>query len=686
MIVMEKLSWYFHRLSKMPPAEIIHRLHHRLFQHWDENFSSFTLPTALPSQQVDLSRLSRLSRHAGPEDIGQWQEQLSVSLVELAERSMANTFDIFGIESAQGESVNWHLDPKTGREWPLQFWSKVKIRDGSKVGGVKFVWEINRLYSLPILGMAYRLTGERRYADAIFILLGSWLEANPYPLGVNWTSGIELGIRVANLTWALSFLVAYEIGETDRRVVNTFMQLHGYHLYRYPSKYSSNNNHALAEALGLFLAAVFFPQLKGAGKWRVYGKTVLEREVMRQILHDGGSYEYTTTYLSFTADFFLLYRMVCIRLDIPYDRCIDKQLERSCAYIHQLMDCQGNVPNIGDQDSAILVNFGLTNHENYISLLNTGSMLFGRTEFGQGRPPDFKTAILLGDIDDSVARNVRATSASHSLLRKSGLAVIRAETAGQELVFVGNATPLGMPPLYAHGHLDALSFTLAVGGHEVFVDPGTYLYHSGAKWRHYFRSTAAHNTLRVDGVELTEQPGPFMFGSPYQVTDHTLIEDDHGITWQASHNAYQQRKEAVHLCRKVQYDYRAGMFTIEDSLRSKAEYLVEQFFHFHPDCHVELQERGAMISVGEGIRVHLSFDHRMEVKLYKGSHDPLAGWFSPAFNCLQECSSIVTCCSLSGLSVLRTEITVTMSDATYDGSVKSPSLAKDGLVTAQVCR
>ena len=75
-----------------------------------------------------------------------------------------------------------------------------------KIGGPKFVWEVNRLYWLPNLAFAYAKTYKKIHADRIFELLDNWLEKNPYSYGVNWTSGIELGVRLANVVWVLSLL------------------------------------------------------------------------------------------------------------------------------------------------------------------------------------------------------------------------------------------------------------------------------------------------------------------------------------------------------------------------------------------------------------------------------------------------------------------------------------------------
>ena len=63
----------------------------------------------------------------------------------------------------------------------------------------------------------------------------------------------------------------------------------------------------------------------------------------------------------------------------------------------------------------------------------------------------------------------------------------------------------GMPPLYNHGHADALSITLSVGGKETLVDPGTYRYNGEPEFRKYFKGTRAHNTVTIDGLDQAVQ-------------------------------------------------------------------------------------------------------------------------------------------------------------------------------------
>lgn len=521
---MKSLTWYANRLLKMSFPEIVYRVKHKIRKKIDKQRYLSQPLTCTADFQVDLTTFAYLSKHVTRERLQIWVDEAQYPLYHLADRYCRNHCNIFGIDYDFGDHFDWHLDPKTGNRWPLKFCFDVDIRDGFTIGGPKFVWETNRLYCLNTLGLAFRLTGEEKFAAKIFEILADWIKSNPYPQGVNWTSGIELSIRIANLIWGLSFLEKRKFSEQETALVSQFFWLHGRHLYRYPSKYSSNNNHAIAEAFALFLIGVYGSCFPEASKWFDFGKKVIEREVKRQILPDGGSYEYTTTYLSFVFDFFLLFKVVCEQNNITYDPIVDTRLEQACEYIYTLMDKNGNLANIGDQDSAILVNFGLDNHENFQAILNTGSVLYNRPEFRRDNFPDLKTSLILGNVikRKNLQQSEHVLNKSR-LFGRSGLAVIRGKVKDKEFVFTGNATPLGMPPLYAHGHLDALSFTLSLNGLDFLVDPGTYLYHSGGKWRRYFRSTAAHNTIRINKTDMSEQVADFMFGNPYNVNDVILL-------------------------------------------------------------------------------------------------------------------------------------------------------------------
>ena len=123
-----------------------------------------------------------------------------------ADRLLAGYYDIFALHNAQlGFPPQWNRDPKTGAEAPLVFGKTLDYRDERLVGDIKYLWEPNRHLHLTTLAQAYHLSGDMRYAHGVHLLLESWFDQCPYPFGVNWTSSLELAIRLVNwsFTWHL---------------------------------------------------------------------------------------------------------------------------------------------------------------------------------------------------------------------------------------------------------------------------------------------------------------------------------------------------------------------------------------------------------------------------------------------------------------------------------------------------
>ncbi len=97
-------------------------------------------------------------------------------------------------------------------------------------------------------------------------------------------------------------------------------------------------------------------------------------------------------------------------------------------------------------------------------------------------------------------------------------------------VLIVDAGPLGPDHLPAHAHCDALSFEYSFAGRRVVVDTGVDRYEPGPE-RDYQRSTAAHSTLQVDGLEQAECFGSFRMGRRARVRGRRLdwrtVEGEH---------------------------------------------------------------------------------------------------------------------------------------------------------------
>jgi hypothetical protein len=652
---MKDLSWQLCRIGKMPVAEYPYRIRQAINMMIDSHFiKGVNFPDyagyLAEIKRVDISRFKDFFPHA-----------LSQAIY-LAEDILRHRFNVFGIEKDFGNPINWHLDPKTDKSWPLDFWGDIDYRDGETTGGIKFAWELNRLHHLPRLALADLLTGDSRYRDEIFSQIDSWLKGNPYPKGINWIMSVESGIRIINIIYTLKLFTDHPpLTQSQSKLIGDFVLLHGKHLYRYRSRYTSGANHAIAEALGLFAAGLCFPGIGFSAQWKRVGKQVIEKEIIRQIYPDGSSFEHSIPYLQFVVDHVLIYYLLCQEYREPCNPIVVGRLRSSLKFIRDILDKNGNFPRIGDEDDGYLLKLWYGSHNNFRSLLNTGAVLFNDASLiPENAELDQKTVLLLGpgSIEKwaELNNNKIDDHAPKRYFPQAGLAVIHDSEAGNEVAFVGNSGPLGLKPLAAHGHADALSFWLSVNGEPIFVDPGPYLYHGGRPWRDYFRSTSAHNTIKIDGLDQAKTVSDFMFGSFYSIIAPGLRESGEGYLWTAGHDAYLKLKDPVFHKRDIFFQANGKKILIDDHIMCEEKHLVESFFHFHPDIGVINHDQCIWIEFGR-VKARMRVDDKWQVmEIVRGSLNPLLGWYSPKFNHIQAASTLRLSSEITGNRVFHTEI------------------------------
>ena len=177
-----------------------------------------------------------------------------------------------------GARTDWTLDPETGERWPDVYTFDIDFRIGSARRDVKLAWELGRLQHLQLIAAQWRLTGDARCRDACLADLAHWIDNNPPYRGIAYASGIELACRVASLLTITGLLGPDTIEDPLRSALWTTLSLHGAWLARYPSLYSSANNHRVAEVGGLALLGCLAPELPDAGVWRDYARTALDPE------------------------------------------------------------------------------------------------------------------------------------------------------------------------------------------------------------------------------------------------------------------------------------------------------------------------------------------------------------------------------------------------------------------------
>jgi len=124
------------------------------------------------------------------------------AVLAAARRLLAGEWEVLGVARTDMISPDWFFDPVTGRRAPAERYAfRINHRSEELTGNVKQIWEISRLQHLTLLATAWFLSHDHAYARLVSEQLRSWWRENPFLSGVNWTSGIEIGIRLISMTW-----------------------------------------------------------------------------------------------------------------------------------------------------------------------------------------------------------------------------------------------------------------------------------------------------------------------------------------------------------------------------------------------------------------------------------------------------------------------------------------------------
>ncbi|MDB2606198.1 heparinase II/III family protein [Zobellia sp.] len=575
-------------------------------------------------------------------------------------------YSIFGNTLNYQNPINWHYDISNEKQFPKDFSFDIDTRSG-KNGNVKIVWEINRLQYLTHICLKFIQTGELRYLEQFIEIIESWKKANPYLEGVNWYSNIEVNIRIIN------WVTCWEILNVNNLIAQNYsfklfvettwlplIELHAQHAYRYESKYSSSNNHLIAEASGLFIAGCYW-SFQDSPKWIKKGQRILESEIIKQHSENGINKEEASEYIQFITDFFMLALLIGERSGNGFSTKYHETLEKVFLYIHHMMDMSGNVPYYGDDDDGKVLSLNIdVYNDNFKSLLTTGAILFKNPILKRtGNIFDLKNRVLFGYEGEQIY-NTLATEEVNTetkLYENEGHFLIKKRNGESEIYLHVDIAPLGYLSIAAHGHADALSFFLNIDGKPYIVDPGTYTYHSFPEWRAYFKGTLAHNTIRVDGIDQAINGGPCLWINHYTSKVLEVKDTAKETLLRGSHNGYE--KIGVQHTRTYRFNKLENSITIHDKLNTQDNQIhsYEYPLHFHPEIVLKQLSVGKFsISHPEKRSVVIELDKRLTPSVVKGAENPLLGWFSPSFLQKQPTSVLYSKLEIKGNIELETTI------------------------------
>lgn len=342
-------------------------------------------------------------------------------------------------------------------------------------------------YLFPLV-RTYKVTGDRQYLAKVKDMIQAWIWQNPRQNnGVGWAS-YPIALRLTNWLAVYGHL-EQEFNKDDEFhkvfIASTWEQYDclAHHLER-----DLLGNHYYEDLKALILCALFFNDK------RILKKALDEfhKQCREQILPDGMHFELSPMYHKLIFEDLM---RVAVAL-----RGADKKDDEIESYLQSMLD----------------VAYSL--------------------EEGLDRIP------LFNDCGHNVAKSLDALCAAakvyfnlipnfKSKLPDSGYYIFK-WSDWKMIVDAGQPGPMYLP---GHAHCDAMSFELFKAGKPVIVNCGTYAYQCDI--RAFFRSTAAHNTVQVEGVEQSQCWGAFRMGkrSRVEVLDSdekhivTLMKDQAGV-------------------------------------------------------------------------------------------------------------------------------------------------------------
>lgn len=361
-----------------------------------------------------------------------------------------------------GQDINWDY-------WPVK---DNEVR-----------WQLHRVTWWQPMGMAYRSTGDEKYAKEWISQFRDWDKKNYLGRskendGIAWRP-LEVSDRIQSLVGTFNLFVVSP--NFTPAFLMEFLESYNKQADYIPKNYTKDGNHLLFEAQRVLGAGASFPELKQAEQWRKSGIEVLNREIKLQVLADGVQWELSPIYHVASIDIFMKAynsaKMAGMEKEFPDS--YSKTIEKMISAIANISFPDYSTPMFGD--AWIFDKSGRM--KQYLSWSKTfpdnNSIKYFATEGKEGSLPNYT---------------------SHEL-PNGGFYTFRNGWNEKSTVMIMKAGP----PAEFHAQPDNGTFELWIKGRNFTPDTGCYIYSGDAevtKMRNWFRQTRVHSTLTLDNQNM----------------------------------------------------------------------------------------------------------------------------------------------------------------------------------------
>ena len=530
--------------------------------------------------------------------------------------------------------IPWHLDIITGYVYDVVWHTKVPV---AQIEGVdaKTPSDFSRMHYLLTLAHAYRVTKNIKYRNEIASQLLDWVAVNPAYYGPAWRNGMNVSIRVTNIICTVAMMDIDLNDDKDRRFLEIVKELILLHtkFIGMTLEYKAEHNHMVAETCALTLTTALFSDDMSTDDIPLYNASLelaswhlISKQIERQINDDGFDFENTTSYHAYVLEMFTYPTLHALRVKgckniedfLPYIRSHHllsevaiERLRRAAKALCMLMQPDGNIPYISDNDAGRYIEWESRNKHNadMRSVACTVAVLFNDSSIVPSSATDIDFIASKAFFDD--AKPLKSTfEYKPQIYHHIGFAII-AKNDFHCIFSSGGDPAIAKESHYGHSHNDQLSFTLCAKGKPFIVDSGTYTYTGDFGWRKKTRSVLAHNTLVVDNIETDERIANSLFGQAIgkitfnlvgtkkKITTLTQFEaSDTKVVCSGKHIGYTLLPDKITVQRTLTYNY-LNEVEFKDELFRDAESVkdgeITERFTLHSDCKFEINGNRAIV-------------------------------------------------------------------------------------------
>jgi hypothetical protein len=384
------------------------------------------------------------------------------------------------------------------------------------------------------------------------------------------------------------------------------------------------------------VAASAFDWFTESPRWAERAARVLERELANNTFPSGVNREMASEYHGFVADLAIVAGVEVDRSGQPLSEDFWDLLYRMLDVIAATVDVKLQAPRYGDGDNGMALLLGPdAATARWSGLLATGQALFDTPAWWPKVQPTVTSTLLASMV--SHRRTTRHSARRPNHFADAGLTLMRSSPSdGEEIWCRCDSGPHGFLSIAAHAHADALAIEVRHEGTEVLADPGTYCYHGEPRWRSYFRSTLAHNTIEVGHQNQSTSGGPFLWTRHARSKLIDLETDAEGAVtyWAAEHDGYRSLTPPVRHVRSVRLASKERRIEIVDLLETTGEHAFRLAFHFGPEIRARMVEQNVELTWSSGTSARtatLCLPIGLSWSLSRDESDPVLGWHSSRF-------------------------------------------------------